>query len=174
VRTAGNDAASVLPAIRAQIAAIDPEMPLFDIRTMAQREELSLSSRRTSMLLGLAFGVLALCLAAFGIYGLLAYLVAQRRKEIGIRVALGSTNSGIVKLVLREGLVLVAAGLLLGIAGSISLRSVVRNEIYGVAPLDPLVLGCVAILFAVVALAACIVPARRAMQVDPAIVLSEQ
>ncbi|HWZ77599.1 MAG TPA: ABC transporter permease [Candidatus Sulfotelmatobacter sp.] len=174
VRTAGNDAASVLPAIRAQIAAIDPEMPLFDIRTMAQREELSLSSRRTSMLLGLAFGVLALFLAAFGIYGVLAYLVAQRRKEIGIRVALGSTNSGIVKLVLREGLVLVAAGLILGIAGSISLRSVVQNEIYGVAPLDPLVLGCVAILFAVVALAACIVPARRAMQVDPAIVLSEQ
>jgi predicted permease len=173
VRTAGNSAA-VVPAIRAQITAIDPEMPLFDVRTMAQREELSLSSRRTSMSLGLAFGVLALFLAAFGIYGVLAYLVAQRRKEIGIRVALGSTNSGIVKLVLREGLVLVVAGLILGIAGSISLRSVVQNEIYGVAPLDPLVLGGVAILFAVVALAACIVPARRAMQVDPAIVLSEQ
>jgi predicted permease len=172
-RTAGNGAA-VKSAIRAQIAAIDPELPLFDVRTMAQREELSLSSRRTSMLLGLAFGVLALLLAAFGIYGVLAYLVAQRRKEIGIRVALGSTHSGIVKLVLREGLLLVAAGLILGIVGSISLRSIVEKEIYGVAPLDPFVLGCVAMVFAVVALVACVVPARRAMQVDPVIVLSEQ
>jgi predicted permease len=173
VRTAGNSAA-VVPAIRAQIAAIDPELPLFDVRTMTQREELSLSSRRTSMLLGLAFGILALFLAALGIYGVLAYLVAQRRKEIGIRVALGSTRSGIAKLVLREGLALVGTGLILGIVGSISLRSIVQNEIYGVAPLDPLVLGCVATIFALVALVACVMPARRAMQVDPAIVLSEQ
>jgi predicted permease len=172
VRTTGNSAA-IVPMIRAQIAAIDPEMPLFDIRTMAQREELSLSSRRTSMLLGLTFGLLALLLAALGIYGVLAYLVAQRRKEIGIRVALGSTHSGIVKLVLREGLTLVGIGLTLGVVASFSLRSAVQKEIYGVAPLDPLVLGSVAALFAVVALAACIVPARRAMQVDPAIVLSE-
>jgi ABC-type antimicrobial peptide transport system permease subunit len=172
-RTAGNSAA-VVSAIRVQIAAIDPELPLFDVRTMAQREELSLSARRTSMFLGLAFGVLALFLAAFGIYGVLAYLVAQRRKEIGIRVALGSTHSGIVKLVLQEGLALVAAGLALGLIGSISLRSIVRKEIYGVAPLDPFVLGSVAILFGGIALIACVVPARRAMQVDPAVVLSEQ
>jgi ABC-type antimicrobial peptide transport system permease subunit len=104
----------------------------------------------------------------------LAYLVAQRKREIGIRVALGSTRSGIVKLVLREGLALVGTGLILGIVGSISLRSIVRNQIYGVAPLDPLVLGCVALLFAAVALVACIMPARRAMQVDPRIVLSEE
>jgi putative ABC transport system permease protein len=173
VRTAGNSAA-VVPAVRAHIAAIDPEMPLFDVRTMTQREELSLSSRRTSMLLGLVFGILALFLVALGIYGVLAYFVAQRRKEIGIRVALGSTHSGIVKLVLREGLTLVGTGLILGIVSSISLRSIVQNEIYGVAPLDPLVLGCVAILLAAVALISCVVPARRAMQVDPAIVLSEQ
>lgn len=173
VRTTG-DSAAVVPMIRAQLAMIDPEMPLFDVSTMAQREELSLSSRRTSMLLGLAFGTLALFLAALGIYGVLAYLVAQRRKEIGIRVALGSTHSGIVKLVLREGFTLVGIGLILGIVGSTSLRSVVRNEIYGVAPLDPLVLGCVALLFAAMALVACIVPALRAMQVDPAAVLSEQ
>jgi predicted permease len=172
VRTAG-DSVTVESAIRTQFAAIDPEMPLFDVRTMAQREELSLSSRRTSMWLGLAFAALALFLAALGIYGMLAYLVAQRRKEIGIRVALGSTHSGIVKLVLREGFALVGLGLIFGIAGSIALRSVVQKEIYGVAPLDPLVLGCVALLFALVALLACLVPARRATQVDPAIVLSE-
>jgi putative ABC transport system permease protein len=172
-RTAG-DSPAIVSEIRAKIAAIDPEMPLFDITTMAQREELSLSSRRTSMFLGLAFGILALFLAAFGIYGVLAYLVAQRTKEIGIRVALGSTHSGIVKLVLREGLALVTVGLIFGILGSFSLRSIIQNEIYGVTPLDPFVLGCVALLFAVVALIACITPARRAMLVDPARVLSEQ
>jgi len=173
VRTAGNNAALV-PAIRTEIATIDPEIPLFDVRTMAQRKELSLSSRRTSMLLGLAFGTLALLLAALGIYAVLAYLVAQRRKEIGIRVALGSTHSGIVKLVVREGLALVGAGLMLGVVSSVLLRSVVQNQVYGVAPLNPFVMGCVAILFAVVALIACIVPARRAMQVDPVVVLTEQ
>jgi len=172
-RTAG-DAAQLGNALRMQIATVDPELALFDIRTMGQREELSLSSRRTSMLLGLMFGVLALFLAAVGIYGVLAYLVAQRQREIGIRVALGSTQSGIVKLVLREGFVLMLIGLIVGIAASMSLRTVVASEIYGVGPLDPLVLGSVALAFGMVALGACILPARRAMKVDPVMVLSEQ
>lgn len=168
------DSASTIPAIRAQLAAIDPDLALFDVRTMAQREELSLSSRRTSMLLALAFGLLALFLAAIGIYGVLAYLVAQRRREIGIRVALGSTHSGIVKLVVREGFILVGVGLALGMLAAISLRSVIRSEIYGVGPLDPLVVGGVTLVFGVVALCACMVPARRAAQVDPVIVLNQQ
>jgi predicted permease len=173
INTAG-DGLATIPAIRAQLAAIDPDLALFDVRTMAQREELSLSSRRTSMLLALAFGVLALFLAAIGIYGVLAYLVAQRRREIGIRVALGSTHSGIVKLVVREGFVLVGVGLALGMLAAISLRSVIRSEIYGVRPLDPLVVGGVTLVFGVVALCACIVPARRAARVDPLIVLNQQ
>ena len=168
------DSASTIPAIRAQLAAIDPDLALFDVRTMAQREELSLSSRRTSMLLALAFGLLALFLAAIGIYGVLAYLVAQRRREIGIRVALGSTHSGIVKLVAREGFILVGVGLALGIIAAISFRSVIRSEIYGVGPLDPLVVGAITVVFGIVALCACIVPARRAAQVDPMIVLNQQ
>jgi len=168
------DSASTIPAIRAQLAAIDPDLALFDVRTMAQREELSLSSRRTSMLLALAFGLLALFLAGIGIYGVLAYLVAQRRREIGIRVALGSTHSGIVKLVAREGFILVGVGLALGIIAAISFRSVIRSEIYGVGPLDPLVVGAVTVVFGIVALCACIVPARRAAQVDPMIVLNQQ
>ena len=168
------DSASTIPAIRAQLAAIDPDLALFDVRTMAQREELSLSSRRTSMLLALAFGLLALFLAGIGIYGVLAYLVAQRRREIGIRVALGSTHSGIVKLVAREGFILVGVGLALGIIAAISFCSVIRSEIYGVGPLDPLVVGAVTVVFGIVALCACIVPARRAAQVDPMIVLNQQ
>ena len=168
------DSAATIPGIRAQLAAVDPDLALFDVRTMAQREELSLSSRRTSMLLALAFGVLALFLAAIGIYGVLAYLVAQRRREIGIRVALGSTHSGIVRLVIREGFVLVGVGLAMGMVAAVSLRSAIRSEIYGVGPLDPLVVGGVTLVFAVVALCACIVPARRAARVDPMIVLNQQ
>jgi putative ABC transport system permease protein len=173
VRT-GGDSEGMVQTIRREMAEVDPDLPLFDVRTMAQREELSLAPRRTSMLLALGFGGLALFLAAIGIFGVLSYLVAQRSREIGIRVALGSTQSGIVKLVLREGLVLVGIGLVLGIAGSISLRSIVISEIYGVGPLDPWVLGSVAAVFGVVALSACVAPARRAVRVDPVVVLTEQ
>jgi putative ABC transport system permease protein len=173
IATAG-DSTAMIGTVRAKMAALDPDLALFDVRTMAQREELSLASRRTSLLLAMAFGALALFLAAIGIYGVLAYLVAQRRREIGIRVALGSTHSGIVTLIVREGLVLVGIGLLLGLGGSASLRSVISTQIYGVRPLDPLVIATVTIVFAAVALCACIVPARRAMRVDPVRVLSEQ
>jgi predicted permease len=168
------DCAAMIQTLRQQMATIEPDLALFDIRTMAQREELSLASRKTSLMLALAFGVLALFLAAVGIYGVLAYLVAQRRKEIGIRVALGSTHSGIVKLVVREGFILVGIGLVLGFASAVFLRNIVSTQIYGVSPLDPLVIGTVAGIFGAVALCACILPARSAMQVDPVRVLSEQ
>jgi len=118
-----------------------------------------------------AFGGVALFLASLGIYGVLAYLVAQRTREIGIRVALGSTRAGILRLVLREGFELVAIGLVLGVAGAASLQKAVASEIYGVQPLDPLVLASVMALLAMVALAACAVPARRAMRVDPIVAL---
>jgi ABC-type antimicrobial peptide transport system permease subunit len=125
-------------------------------------------------MLALAFGGLALFLSAIGVYGVLTYLVTQRRREIGIRVALGCTEAGIVKLVLREGLLLLAIGLLVGFAGAAALRKVVANQIYGVRPLDPLVLGGVAVLLGIIALAACALPARRAVRVDPVAVLTEQ
>ena len=123
------------------------------------------------MLLANAFGGVALFMAALGIYGVLAYLVARRTREIGIRVALGSTRSGVLKLVLREGFQLVAIGLVLGMIGAASLQKAVSSEIYGLRPLDPLVLASVMALLAIVALAACAVPARRAMRVDPMVAL---
>ena len=126
------------------------------------------------MLLALAFGALALFLAAIGIYGVLSYLIVQRRREIGIRMALGSTQSRVVKLVLGEGLVLVGIGLVVGVACAVALRTVVANEIYGIGPMDPVVMAGVAALLGVAALAACALPARRAAQVDPAIVLTGQ
>jgi ABC-type antimicrobial peptide transport system permease subunit len=124
--------------------------------------------------LAVAFGGLALFLSAVGIYGVLAYLVAQRRREIAIRMALGSTGAGVVRLVLREGAVLVGIGLAAGFAGAAALQSVVANQIYGVRPLDPLVIGGVTALLGTIALAACAVPAWRAVQVDPVSVLKQE
>jgi predicted permease len=172
-RTAGSPE-SIMQPIRSKMAAIDPELAIFDVHTMSERGELSLASRRTSMTLALGFGALALFLAAIGIYAVLAFVVAQRRREIGIRVALGSTPGRIVRLVLHEGLVLVGLGLVVGIAGSFLLRSAVASQIYRVSPFDPLVLLSVIAVLGVIALAACLVPARRAVQVDPMIVLNEQ
>jgi len=170
IKTAG-DSASTVRALRAEIARLDPEVALFDIHSMSERMDLSLASRRTSMLLANAFGGVALFLASLGIYGVLAYLVAQRTREIGIRVALGSTRGGIVRLVLREGFKLVAMGFVLGIVGAAFLQKAVATQIYGIRPYDPLVLAGVMALLAGIALVACAVPARRAMGVDPVVVL---
>ncbi len=165
------DPGSVVRALRADISRLDPDLAVFDVHSMPERIDLSLSSRRTSMLLASAFGGVALFLASLGIYGVLAYLVARRTREIGIRVALGSTRAGILNLVLREGFELVVLGLVLGLAGALSLHKAVASEIYGVRPLDPLVLASVMALLAIVALVACAVPARRAMRVDPMVAL---
>jgi predicted permease len=170
LKTAGAPG-SVIHSLRAEIARLDSDLAVFDIHSMSERIDLSLSSRRTSMLLANAFGAVALFLASLGIYGVLAYLVAQRTREIGIRVALGSTAAGILRLVLREAFKLVAIGLVLGVAGAASLQKAVANEIYGVRPLDPLVLASVMAVLAIVVPAACSVPARRAMRVDPIVAL---
>jgi predicted permease len=169
-----SDVGSVVRSVQAGIAGIDPELAVFDNHTMAERTELSMATRKTPMTLALAFGGLALFLSALGIYGVLTYLVTQRRREIGIRAALGCSASGIVKLVLSEGLVLVVVGLILGAAGAIALRKALENELYGVQPLDPLVMASVVAVLGLVALIACLLPARRATQVDPMIVLNEQ
>jgi putative ABC transport system permease protein len=165
---------SIAPAVRAAIARVDPTLALFEIETMQDRKELSLSSRRTAMSLGLAFGGLALFLSAVGIYSVLSYLLGQRRREIGIRLAVGSSPAAIFQLFLREGILLVGCGLALGLVGSVALRKAVEDQIYGVRPLDPLVLGMVATLLGGVALAACLRPAQLATKVDPVVVLNEQ
>ena len=165
------DPGSIIRALRSEMARLDPDLAVFDVHSMSERIDLSLSSRRTSMLLANAFGGVALFLAALGIYGVLAYLVARRSREIGIRIALGSSRAGVLKLVLHEGFQLVAIGLVLGIIGAASLQKAVATEIYGLRPLDPLVLAIVMALLAIVALAACAVPARRAMRVDPMVAL---
>ena len=174
LKTATRDPESVVRGLRAEIFRLDPDLAVFNVHSMPERIDLSLAPRRTSMLLANAFGGVALFLATLGIYGVLAYLVAQRTREIGIRVALGSTRGGILKMVLREGLRLVAAGLVLGIIAAASLEKAIATEIYGVRPLDPVVLASVMGVLSLVALAACAIPARRAMRVDPMIALRSE
>ena len=173
LKTSGNED-SVVRALRGEILRLDPDLAVFDVHSMSERIDLSLAPRRTSMLLANAFGGVALFLAMLGIYGVLAYLVAQRTREIGIRVALGSSRANVLRLVLREGFSLVLIGLVLGIVGAVAMQKAVASEVYGVRPLDPLVLGSVMALLSLVALAACAVPARRAMRVDPIVALRNE
>jgi len=170
----GTDTSTIARALRTSIARVDGSLALFDVKTITERRDLSLASRRTSMSLALAFGCLALFLSAVGIYSVLSYLLGQRRREIGIRLAIGSSPAGIFQLFLREGLLLIASGLILGIAGSIALRTAIKNQIYGVQPLDPRVIASVALVLGVVATIACLRPAQQATKVDPVVVLNEQ
>jgi hypothetical protein len=173
IKTSG-DSGPILRAVRARFAAMAPNLALFDVHTMEERGDLALASRRASLTLAMFFGCLALFLSAIGIYGVLAYLVTQRQREIGIRSALGCTSGGIVKLVVGEALWLMLAGLLVGVTGSVALQSVVAGQLYGVKPLDPIVLSAVILTLAIVGLTACALPARRATNVDPVMVLRNQ
>jgi hypothetical protein len=173
IKTSG-DTAPILRAVRTRFSGVAPSLALFDLHTMEERGDLALAGRRASLTLAMLFACLALFLSAIGIYGVLAYLVTQRQREIGIRTALGCSSGGVVKLVVGEALWLLGAGLLLGVIGSLALRSVVAGQLYGVKPLDPMVISGVILTMAVVGLAACVVPARRATRVDPMTVLREQ
>lgn len=172
LRTEGVGVA-LLPAVRSIVTELDPELPVFDSRTMEERISGALTARRSPMFLALVFGAVALFLAAIGIYGVLAYLVAKRRREMGIRMALGSSLGSIFGLVLREGLTLLAIGLSFGVAGAFVLRELIASQLYGVQPMDPTVLGQVILLLGLVCLVACAVPGWRAVRIDPAVALHE-
>jgi predicted permease len=173
IRTSG-DPLSVVPQIRRALSTIDPELPLYGVRTMEDRIDESLMDRRTPMVLAVVFGTVALFLAAIGLYGVLAYQVTQRRKEIGIRMALGSAPQGIFRLVFREGMGVIAAGFIVGAAGAYAIRRTLETQLYGIAAMDPVVFATVGGILAVVAFIACTVPARRAARIDPLIALNEQ
>jgi predicted permease len=166
--------AAVLPAVRAKIKELDPQLILVNERTMNDYTAISLMPRRTAMLLATSFAIVSLFLAAIGIYGVLAFIVTQRFREIGIRIALGSTPLGIFALMLREGIQLAGGGLILGFAGIAALQQIFQNQIYGLEATDPFVMGTVATILAVIAVAACSLPARRATQIDPVAVLNRQ
>jgi ABC-type antimicrobial peptide transport system permease subunit len=146
---------------------------MFDVETMLDRADQSLATRRSSMLLSIVFGGLALFLAAIGIYGVLAYLVTLRTKEIGIRIALGGSTNAVFQLILSEGVLLIVAGFVLGAAGAVALRRTLENELFGIRASDPVVLAMAVVVLALVALAACAIPARRATKIDPIVALAE-
>ena len=173
LKTTGNPPA-VINSIRTALARIDPELPVFDGRTMRERLDLSLMSRRASMWLASAFAVVGLFLSAIGIYGILAYLVTQRSRDLGIRIALGSTSRQTFQLILREGLVLVSLGLTIGLGGAFALRRIIESQVYGVTPMDPILVSSVFTLVATIAVAASLIPAFRATRLNPATLLNEK
>lgn len=172
VKTAGRPE-SLGNSLRQAVASLDPELPVFDMKTLEQRSAVALLNRRSPAMLSLVFGAVALLLSAVGIYGVLAYLVAQRSREIGIRIALGSSAGAIFELVLREGLLLAGLGFVFGALGALALRRSLDSLLFGVRATDPLVLGGMAALLAFVSILACVLPARRATRIDPTIVLAD-
>ncbi len=173
VLKAAADPGTLSGALRREIAAVDSQLPVFEMQPMSYWTDRSLAKRRSPALLSIAFGFVALFLSAIGIYGVLAYLVTQRRKEIAIRVALGSTASAVFQLVLREGVLLVAVGLVAGGIGSYLLRRTLESQLFGVTSANPGVLLLVSAVLAAVALGACALPARRATKIDPLVALTE-
>jgi predicted permease len=166
-----SDAAALQPVIRAAVAAVDKDQPISFFATMDTNIANSLGAQRIVASLTTIFAALALVLAAVGLYSVLAYAVAQRTNEIGIRMALGARPGQVVGLVMRSGLSLVALGLVLGLAASAGAGRLIRGLLSNVEPLDPLVYGGVTVLFALVAALACLIPSLRAARIDPLIAL---
>ena len=170
VRTTG-DPASVLPAVRREIRALDPDLPMYNVRTMESYLSDSVARNRFALLAFAAFAAVALVLSVVGVYGVLSYAVSLRTREIGIRVALGAGGEAIGGMVLRQGAIVAVVGLLLGLAGAFVLTRFLGSLLYGITPTDPLTLGLVTSLLLGTALAASWIPARRAASTDPASVL---
>jgi ABC-type antimicrobial peptide transport system permease subunit len=172
VRTAGNPD-TMNKSIAAVIRSVDPDLPMADVKTMDQLLEDSLGGDQFGAVLFGGFALIALCLAAFGIYGVMSFAVAQRTHEIGLRIALGAGQTQVLGLILKEGMTLGFTGLLIGFAGSYGIGRVMRGMWYGIGSLDPLAFSVVAAVLMLSALLACYFPARRATQVDPSAALRQ-
>jgi putative ABC transport system permease protein len=170
VRTAGDPRASI-PAIRRAVAELDPSLPLAKVTTMDEHVARSLSRPKFLSTLVTAFGVLAATLAMVGIYGVMSWSVAERRREFAIRLALGQRGAGLLFVVFRKAAILAAAGIAIGLAGARAATGALQGLLYGIRPTDPLAFAMMAALLAAVALAACYAPARRAIRVDPVTLL---
>ena len=167
----GLAAAAVIPALRRVVASIDPNVALATPQTVDQLVEQSIGVQRLTMTLLICFSIIAALFAVVGIYSVMAYAVTQRVGEIGVRLALGASTGNILGLIFRTGAIQVAIGLVLGIAGSFAATRLLQEVLYEVKPFDPSVFAAVAATFAIVALLACLIPARRATKVDPMVAL---
>jgi len=164
---------SIVPPLRAVFMTLDRSLPVFDVRTMGDhvRNGQALLFPRLGSAFATVFGLLALTLAMVGVYGVVSYSVAQRTREIGLRVALGARLPTILRLVVGQGLRLASIGVGIGLILSIATTGVVSSVLYGVAPRDPIVLGVVVLVLTLVAAIASLVPARRATRIDPLVAL---
>jgi ABC-type antimicrobial peptide transport system permease subunit len=165
------DIAAIPDQVRQEVQAVDPTLPVFGTRTLNATVSEFLSQRRFSLEMVGAFALTALLLATLGIYGVISYLVSERTHEIGIRLALGARRSNILRIILRQGLRLAVAGAVVGLVCALIVSHLMTSLLYGVRPTDPLTFIGVALVFLAVALAACYLPARRAMNVDPMVAL---
>jgi ABC-type antimicrobial peptide transport system permease subunit len=170
IRTAV-DPRTIIPAVRSAVSQLDNNLPLFSMKTESEQIERSLFQERLIAHLSSFFGALALLLACVGLYGLLSYGVTQRTREIGIRMALGARPPDILRIVVRQGVGLSAAGAFIGILVALGATRYLASLLYGVRPFDPPTFLAVALLLGLVALAACYIPARRASCVDPMVAL---
>jgi len=162
---------SLAASVRDQIARLNKDQAVFNVRSMEQIVSQSLAARRFSMLLLSAFAIVALALASIGIYGMLSYAVAQRTREIGLRMTLGAQAGTVLRLVIGQGMRLTLVGVALGLITSLALTRTIENLLFGVSATDPTTFAGIALLLSLVALAACWIPARRATKVDPIIAL---
>ncbi|HUK30371.1 MAG TPA: ABC transporter permease, partial [Candidatus Acidoferrum sp.] len=173
IRTTGPPG-SVASVAREAIHSLDPTQPVSHVMPLEDYVGISLQARRFSLILIAAFAIVALLLSMIGIYGVTAYTVAQRTREIGIRIALGAQRSEVVGLMMRQGAVLILAGVVVGVIASAALTRFLGGMLFGVTPTDPLTFALVAALLVVVAALACWIPARRAMRVDPIVALRHE
>ncbi|HJZ83386.1 MAG TPA: FtsX-like permease family protein, partial [Pyrinomonadaceae bacterium] len=170
VRTTGNPAA-MISSVRNEVRSLDPNLPLFDVKTVTEHMRLSLFPARIAATVLGAFGVVALMLAAIGIYGVTSYSVAQRTREIGIRMALGARLHDVLRLIVSHGIKLIVIGVAIGLTGAYLLTRVLDSVLYGVSATDPLVFSVVPGVLILVGLFASYLPARRATKVDPLVAL---
>jgi putative ABC transport system permease protein len=161
----------MIAALRNEVQQIDPSLSVLNVQTLNERVQNSLGGERTQATLLGSGGVLALLLAAVGLYGVMSYSVAQRTREIGIRMALGAGRGNVMGLVLKQGLTLVTAGIVLGLGSAFAVTRLLASLLFGVSAVDPITFAGTSVLLIAVALTASYVPARRATKVDPIIAL---
>jgi predicted lysophospholipase L1 biosynthesis ABC-type transport system permease subunit len=172
VRAAVDDA-GLVATVRLRIASLDPELPLYRVQPLDRFIDDAMAGRRVPMFVAMAFGAVGLFLSAVGIYGVLAYGVAQRRRELGVRMALGGSAGRVFNLVLGDGVRITVIGLIVGAAGAVFVGRLMESMLFDVSPMDPTVLVLVAMTLGVVALIASVIPSWRATRINPIVVLGK-